>query len=129
MGPSAWLINSMWDAAFGIAPFFIPQVYIDFHDGNPGSGGTAAALPIDRQPAIFEREANGLWRTAGAPLEVFIDIPANDNRTITHISLHTALDGGNWVINMVANQPIPVVLGDIMIASDLVRWAVADLVS
>lgn len=126
LGPSSWVVNSMWDAAFGIAPFYVNQVYIQFHSGDPGSGGNSNVLAIDRQAAIFERDTDGHWRTAGAPMEVAIDI---DDATATHISLHNALDDGDWIANMVGNQPIPVVEGDLMILSDLVQWTVTDWVA
>jgi hypothetical protein len=116
----------MWDAAFGIAPFYVPQVYVQWHSGDPGSGGTANVLAIDRQAAVFERDTNGHWRTAGAPMEVSIDIA---DATVSYISLHNALDDGDWIANMVANQPIPVVEGDLMIVSDLIQWTVTEWIA
>lgn len=126
LGPSNWVINSMWDAAFGIQPFSVNQPYIQFHSADPGSGGGSNVLAIDRQAAVFERDTNGHWRTAGAPMQILIDIA---DATVTHISVFDALDDGNWIANMVANQPIPVVEGDLLIVSDLIQWTVTDWIS
>lgn len=130
LGPSSWVINAMWDAVFVGIPFVVNQVYIELHTGDPGSGGTANTIAtIDRQAAFFERDADGHWRTTGAPMEVAVEIPENDNLTVTHISVHDSLDGGNWIANMIANQPISVVLGDLIIASDRVQWTVTDWIA
>ena len=126
LGASNWVVNSMWGAAFGIAPFSVNQPYIQFHFADPGSGGGSSILAIDRQAAVFERDTDGHWRTSGAPMEVQIAIP---DATITHISVHDDLDAGNWIANMVANQPIPVVEGDLLIVSDLIQWTVTDWIS
>ena len=126
LGASDYIVNSLWDSVFLGIPFVVNQVYIGFHSGDPGSGGTSAVLAIPRQSAIFERDADGHWRTAGAPMEVAVDIP---DAAVTHISLHDAFDDGNWLVNMIANQPIPVVEGDLMIASDLIQWSVTDWVA
>ncbi|MFC6130250.1 hypothetical protein ACFP2H_28035, partial [Mycolicibacterium llatzerense] len=73
-GPSKWLVNSLWDAVFLGTPFVISQPYVQFHSGDPGSGGTANVIALDRQPALFERDTDGHWRTTGAPMEVPIDV-------------------------------------------------------
>ena len=126
IGPSIWVVNSMWDAVFLGIPFVVNQVYVDFHTADPGTGGTSNTVAIDRQAATFERDTNGHWRTSGAPLEVSIDVP---DVTITHISLWDALDSGNWIANMVGNQPVAVVEGDLLTLSDLIQWTVTDWVS
>lgn len=125
-GPSKWLINSMWDAALTGIPFVISQPYVQFHSGDPGSGGTANVIALDRQPALFERDADGHWQTAGAPMEVSIDVA---DVTVTHISLWDSPTSGNWAINLIANQPIPVVEGDLLIVSDKIQWTVTDWVA
>jgi hypothetical protein len=116
----------MWDAALTGVPFVISQPYVQFHSGDPGSGGTANVIALDRQPALFERDADGHWQTAGAPMEVPIDVA---DVTVTHISLWDAPTSGNWAINLIANQPIPVVEGDLLIASDKIQWTVTDWVA
>ena len=126
LGPSNWLINSMWDAAFLGIPFVINQVYVQFHSGDPGSGGTANVVALDRQPALFERDIDGHWRTAGAPMEAPVDVA---DVTITHISLWDSPTAGNWAINLIANKPIPVIEGDLLIASDKIQWSVTDWIS
>lgn len=125
-GPSKWVVNSMWDAVFLGIPFVINQVYVQFHSGDPGSGGAANVVALDRQPALFERDTDGHWRTAGAPMQVAIDVA---DVVITHISLWDALTSGNWAANMIANQPIPVVEGDLLIASDKIQWTVTEWVA
>lgn len=126
IGPSDWVVNSMWDAVFTGIPFVVNQVYVQWHSGDPGSGGAANVIAIDRYPAFFERDADGHWRTAGAPLEVAIDVP---DVTITHISLHNAATSGDWIANMVGNQPISVVEGDLLTLSDRIQWTVTDWVA
>ncbi len=126
LGPSVWLINSMWDAALTGIPFVINQVYVQFHSADPGSGGTANVVALDRQPTLFERDVDGHWRTSGAPWQVAINIA---DVIITHISLFDAFTSGNWMGNMIANQPIPVVEGDLLINSDGIQWTVTDWVS
>lgn len=126
LGPSDWTINSMWDAVFTGIPFVVNQVYVQFHTADPGSGGTSNVVAIDRQAAFFERDADGHWRTAGAPMEVAIDVP---DVTITHISLHDALTSGNWIANLVGNQPISVVEGDLLTLSDRIQWTVTDWIA
>ncbi|MCV7434804.1 phage tail fiber protein [Mycolicibacterium bacteremicum] len=126
LGPSNWVINQMWDAAFGIQPFYVNQPYIQWHSGDPGSGGNSNVVAIDRQAAVFERISDGVWRTAGAPMEVAIDVP---DVTITHISIHDALDDGNWLGNLVGNQSISVVEGDLLTLSDQIQWTVTDWVA
>ena len=126
-GPSNWLINSMWDAALVGIPFVVNQPYVQFHDGDPASGAAAHVIALDMFPALFERDIDGHWRTSGAPPEVPIIGVADV--TITHISLHTAPTSGNWMANMIANQPIPVVEGDLMILSDQIQWTVTDWIS
>jgi hypothetical protein len=126
LGPSAWLINSMWDAALLGIPFVVNQPYVQFHNGDPGSGGTANVIALDRQPALFERDVNGHWQTAGAPMEVPIDIA---DTTITHISWWDGFTSGNWAGNMIANQPVLVVEGDLLILSDKIQWTVTDWIA
>lgn len=126
LGPSNWVIDSMWDAVFVGIPFVVNQVYVQFHSADPGSGGGSAVIAIDRQAAFFERDTDGHWRTAGAPLEVEIDVA---DVTITHISLHDALTGGNWIANMVGNQPVSVVATDLLTLSDRIQWTVTDWIS
>ena len=126
LGPSSWVINSMWDAVFVGLPFVVPQTYIQFHSADPGSGGAANIVALGRYPAFFERDTDGHWRTAGAPMEVFVDIATAN---ITHISVHNAPSGGNWIMNMVGNQPISMVEGDTMILSDLIQWTVVDWIA
>ncbi len=123
----------MWDAVFLGIPFVINQPYVQFHSGDPGSGsgdpgsgGTANVIALERQPALFERDADGHWQTAGAPMEVPIDVA---DVTVTHISIWDAPTSGNWAINMIANQPIPVVEGDVLILSDKIQWTVTDWIS
>lgn len=125
-GPSNWLIDSMWDAALCGIPFVINQVYAQFHSGDPGSGGTANVVALERQPVLFERDADGHWQTAGAPMQVAIDVP---DVVITHLSLWNAFTAGNWAANMIGNQPIPVVQGDLLILSDKIQWTVTDWIS
>lgn len=125
-GPSKWLIDSVWDAVFLGVPFVINQVYVQFHSADPGSGGTANVVALDRQPALFERDADGHWQTAGAPMQVPIHVA---DVTITHISLWDAFTAGNWAGNMIANQPIPVVEGDLLILSDKIQWTVTEWVA
>ncbi|GAS95452.1 Gp34 protein [Mycolicibacterium canariasense] len=127
IGPSNWLINSQWDAALTGIPFVVNQPYVQFHSADPGSGGTSNIIAIDRQAAFFERDTDGHWRTAGAPLEVSVDV--GTDVTITHISIHDAFSAGNWMINMVGNQPILVVNGDLLTLSDRIQWTVTDWVS
>lgn len=126
LGPSAWLVNSMWDAALVGIPFVVNQPYVQFHTADPGSGGTANVVALDRQPALFERDADGHWRTTGAPMEVPIDIA---DVIVTHISIWDAPTGGNWMGNMIANQPVSVVEGDTMILSDRIQWTVTEWVA
>lgn len=126
LGASAWTVNSMWDAALCGIPFVVNQPYVQFHSADPGSGGNSNIVAIDRQAAVFERVSDGVWRTAGAPLEVPIDVP---DVTITHISIHNALDDGDWMGNLVGNQPISVVEGDLLTLSDQVQWTVTDWVA
>lgn len=125
-GPSKWLINSMWDAVFLGIPFVINQVYAQFNSGDPGSGGTSNVIALDLQPVLFERDVDGHWQTAGAPPEVPIDVA---DTIITHLSLFDAPASGNWIANMIANQPIPVVEGDVLILSDKIQWTVTDWVA
>ena len=122
VGPSAWLINSLWDAVFEGIPFVVNAVYVQLHTGDPGTGGLSNVLAVDRQPAVFTRDTDGHWVTTGAPLQFEID--TTDDVTVTHISLHNALDDGDWLINMIANKPIPLVEGDVLIASDNIAWTV-----
>lgn len=125
-GPSKWLINSMWDAALSGIPFVVNQVYVQFHSADPGSGGTSNVVALDRQPALFERDADGHWQTAGAPMEVPIDVA---DVTITHISLWDDPTAGNWMGNDIANQPVPVVEGDVLILSDKIQQLVTDWIA
>lgn len=126
LGPSAWVVNSMWDAVFTGIPFVVNQVYVQFHTADPGSGGTSNVVALDRQAAFFERDTDGHWRTAGAPLEVAVDVA---DVTITHISLWDSATSGNWIANMVGNQPVSVVDTDTLTLSDLIQWTVTDWVS
>lgn len=125
-GPSNWLIDSMWDAVFLGIPFVINQVYVQFHSADPGSGGTSNVVALDRQPALFERDTDGHWQTAGAPMEVPIDVA---DVTITHISLWDDPTAGNWMGNDIANQPVPVVEGDVLILSDKIQQLVTDWIA
>lgn len=125
-GPSKWLINSMWDAALSGIPFVINQVYAQFHSADPGSGGTANVVALDRQPVVFERDVDGHWQSAGAPPEVPIDVA---DVTVTHISLWDAPTAGNWMGNDIANQPVPVVEGDLLILSDKIQQTVTDWIA
>jgi len=116
----------MWDAALTGVPFVISQPYVQFHSGDPGSGGTANVIALDRQPALFERDSDGHWQTAGAPMEVSIDVA---DVTVTHLSIWDSPTSGNWAINLIANQPILVVEGDLLILSDKIQWTVTDWVA
>lgn len=59
-------------------------------------------------------------------MEVPIDVA---NATVTHISLWDAPTSGNWAINLIANQPNPVVEGNLLILSDKIQWTVTDWIS
>lgn len=126
IGASDWVVNAMWDAVFVGIPFVVNQVYVGFHTADPGSGGASNVVAIDRQAAFFERDTDGHWRTAGAPMEVAVDVA---DATITHISLHNAATSGDWIANMVGNQPISVVEGDLLTLSDRIQWTVTDWVA
>lgn len=126
IGASDWVVNAMWDAVFVGIPFVVNQVYVGFHTADPGSGGTSNVVALDRQAAFFERDTDGHWRTAGAPIEVAVDVA---DATITHISLWNSATSGDWIANMVGNKPIIVVEGDLITLSDLIQWTVTDWIA
>lgn len=123
IGPSAFLVNSWLKATFCGQPFVVPQPYLQPHSGDPGTGGLSNVIAIDRQPTLFtEPSPNGYVITTGAPIEYLVGGIADT--TFTHFSVHTALDDGDWLWNLVANQPIPVVEGDLLIVSDKVSFQI-----
>ena len=46
-----------------------------------------------------------------------------------HTASDDALTSGNWIANMVGNQPISVVEGDLLTLSDRIQWTVTDWVA
>lgn len=123
IGPSAFLVNSWLKATFCGQPFVVAQPYLQPHDGDPGSGGLSNVIDIDRQPTLFgEPSPNGYVVTAGPPIQYVVG--GVEDTTFSHFSVHTALDGGDWLWNLVANKPIPVVDGDLLIVSDQVSFQI-----
>lgn len=116
LGPSATTVNEWLDAAF-----VSPGAWVQLHTGDPGTNGASNVADTDgRQLALFTRPSNGLVQTTGAPPQFVI----GTDSTITHASVHTALDGGTWRWNLVANTPIPVVDGDVLILGDGIEFRI-----
>lgn len=123
IGPSAHTVNAWLKATFCGQPFVVPQPYLQPHSGDPGSGGLSNVIAVDRQPTLFgEPSPDGYIITTGAPIQYLIG--EITDTTVSHFSVHTALDDGDWLWNLIANQPIPVVEGDLLIVSDKVSFQI-----
>lgn len=112
-GPSEALVNSWLAGTFNAT-----TLYLQLHTGPPGAAGTANVLAdTPRQPLSFSVPDNGYVETIGAAPEFAIGADGNS----AYGSLWSALEGGTWKWNVVANTSIPLVEGDKFIASDDVQ--------
>ena len=118
IGPSLWTVKGLMGAVFNGKPFVVNGLYMQAHNGLPGSDGTANVIAdTDRQvPSFSEGDDNAFVQTIGAPMEYTLGEIAD--LSVSHFSLWTALSGGDFVWNLVATKPIPVVEGDLLIISD-----------
>lgn len=116
VGPSNTTVNGWLAATFCAVPYVVTSLWLELHLGDPASGGLANIADTDaRQLATFALPSpDGVVVTAGAPPQYVI----NADATITHGSLHTEIEGGDWVWNLVARSPIQVVAGDLLIVGD-----------
>ena len=110
LGPAAATVNGWLDTTFVNG-----SVWLQLHTGDPGTGGLSNIADVDgRQIALFTRPSTWLVQTTGAPSEFLIGA----DQVITHGSLHTQLEDGVWVWNLIATSPITVVEGDVLKAGD-----------
>ena len=118
IGPSLWCVKGWMGATFNGKPFVINGLYMQAHNGLPGADGDDFVIAdTDRQvPSFSEVDDNGFVQTIGAPMEYAIGEVTD--LSVTHFSLWTALSGGDFVWNLTATKPIPVVEGDLLIISD-----------
>lgn len=115
LGPSPATVNGWLEATFMGVPYVVTSVWLELHTGDPGTGGAANIAPTDaRQVAAFTRPANWIVQTTGAPAQYVI----SSDCVITHGSLHTELEDGVWVWNLIARSPISVVEGDVLILGE-----------
>ncbi len=115
LGPSAGTVNGWLEATFLGVPYVVTSRWLQLHTGDPGAGGASNIADVDsRQLVNFTRPSNGLIQTTGAPAQYLIGADA----TITHASLHSEVEGGTWIWNLIARSPIAVVEGDVLILGD-----------
>lgn len=110
VGPSAATVNEWLELTFVNRP-----VWVQLHTGDPGTNGASNLADIDaRQLAILTRPLNGVVQSAGTAPQWVI----GDDQVIRYASLHTEIEDGTWVGNLIARSPISVVEGDVLILGD-----------
>lgn len=121
LGPSAGTVNGWLEATFTGVPYVVTSLWLELHTADPGTGGATSIADTDaRQLVTLARPSNGLVQTTGAPAQYVIGADA----TITHGSLHTAIEDGDWVWNLIARSPISVVEGDVLILGDGMEFTI-----
>lgn len=116
VGPSAATVNEWLELTFVNRP-----VWVQLHTGDPGTNGASNIADADaRQLAVLERSANGKVTSVGAPPEWVI----GDDATIRYASLHTEVEDGAWVGNLIARSPIGVVDGDVLKLGDGIEFVI-----
>ncbi len=123
VGPSAATVNEWLELTFVNRP-----VWVQLHTGDPGTNGASNIAEVDaRQLAICERITNGVIQTTGAPAQW--TITGVTDQDITHASIHSEIEGGTWVANLIAKSPVRVVEGDVLKLGDGIDFRVLGWVS
>lgn len=100
-------------------PYVITSVWLQLHTDDPGTNGASNVADVDaRQLVLFTRPSNGVIQSAGAPAQFVIGA----DQTIKYGSLHSELEGGTWLGNLIARSPISVVEGDVLILGDGIEF-------
>lgn len=109
-GPSNTLVNEWLREKF-----VLNTIWLQLHDGDPGTNGASNIVDADRQLVLFgEPSPDGYIESVGAPPAFTI----GEDTTIRYGSLHTEFEGGLWRWNLIARQPLTVVEGDVLLLGE-----------
>ncbi|MCB8914023.1 hypothetical protein L612_009200000030, partial [Rhodococcus rhodochrous J38] len=101
----------------GVAPTPVPGLYVRLHTGDPGAAGTAnGSVVTTRRQATMNAAAGGSMSL----LSMSGSWAMTASETITHISVHDAASGGNFLLSAALNTPRSVVNGDTITMTTLV---------
>lgn len=109
--------NKVLDWLRGMAPAEVPGLYVKIHTGDPGANGTANASAVTTRRQATMNAAAGGSITLSAMSGSWA---MTASETITHISLHDAASGGNFLLSAALITPRTVVNGDTLTMTTLV---------
>ncbi|MBF6138107.1 hypothetical protein IU501_34630 [Nocardia otitidiscaviarum] len=93
----------------GVAPPSVPGLYVQLHLGDPGAAGTANPSAVTARVQATENAASGGSMTLAS---VSGPWAMTATETISHISVHDAASGGNFLFSAALVTPRNVVNGD-----------------
>ncbi|WP_016690860.1 phage tail fiber protein [Rhodococcus rhodochrous] len=101
----------------GVAPPAVGGLYVKLHKDDPGAAGTAnGSVVTTRRQATMNAAAGGSMSL----LSMSGSWAMTASETITHISVHDAASGGNFLFSAALNTPRSVVNGDTITMTTLV---------
>lgn len=101
--------NAVLDWLRGSAPPSIPGLFWKLHTGDPGAAGASNASAVTARVAVTYAAASGgsmSFASAGGSFAM------TATETITHVSVHTASSGGNFLWSFALTASRSVVSGD-----------------
>lgn len=101
----------------GTPPPSVGGLYVKLHTGDPGAAGTAnGSVVTTRRQATMNAPAGGSMSL----LSMSGSWAMTASEMITHISVHDAASGGNFLFSAALNTPRSVVNGDTITMTTLV---------
>lgn len=109
--------NEVLDWLRGVAPAAVAGMYVKLHTGDPGAAGASnASVVTTRRQATMNAAAGGSMTLASMSGSWAM----TGTETITHISVHDAATGGNFLFSGALSTPRSVVNGDTLTMTSLV---------
>jgi hypothetical protein len=114
---AANVADNVLDWLRGVAPPTVEGLYVKLHKGDPGENGTVNPSAVTTRRRATMNEASG---GAMSLLSMSGSWAMTASETITHISVHDAASGGNFLFSAALNTPRSVVNGDTITMTTLV---------
>ena len=105
-----YLRNGIVDSITRNKPLVVPLLAGQLHDGVPGSAGTANPVDVeeDRDQITVGEAVDGVGLNTGGDATWV----SEEGTTVTHMSFHDALAGGNALAYESLDQPVTIADGD-----------------
>lgn len=111
VGYSATLVGRILNYLRGTAPTAIAGLYVQLHTANPGTAGTTAISSVTTRVLVTYAAESG-----GSIVQNGTDPSwaswAGSSETISHISVHDASTGGNFLFSLALAVPKAMTAGD-----------------